>query len=380
MRIALLLLASLLAPRALAHAMPQSQVDVRSAGAGWQLRLTLPEDRLAAAFIQAGLVPDPGPGFTEYPTLPPEAVRRYVASHVAATSPDGRRWTVSAGPAAPPTADFNEWRIDVALAPPTGAAAAPFTLDYGVITREDAAHTAIVTMTQDWQGGVVASGAPRLLGSVQGERSRITIDHGEGSVWTSWFGMVALGVRHILEGVDHLAFLATLLLTVTLASVGRRWKPLAGVRPVLGNTLWRVTAFTVGHSLSLLATSLDWLPPAGQGIEVLIALSVAVSALHAIVPLYPRREAWVAGGFGLVHGMAFATVIRDMALSTRQVVAATLGFNLGIEAVQLGLVAVVLPALLAIRTTRWEPWVRLSIAVAALAAALVWAVQRLQGL
>jgi hypothetical protein len=88
----------------------------------------------------------------------------------------------------------------------------------------------------------------------------------------------------------------------------------------------------------------------------------------------------VAGGFGLVHGMAFATVIREMALSTRQVVAATLGFNLGIELVQLGLVIVVLPALLAIRKSRWEPWVRLTIAVVALVAALIWAVQRLQGL
>jgi hypothetical protein len=375
----LLLFTSVFGQRAMAHAMSQTQVDIRADEPGWHLHLTLPDDRLAAAFIQAGLVPDPGPGFTRYPTLQPEAVRRYVDSRIVATSPDGKRWTVKAGPASVPTATFNEWQIDVALTPPAGEASAPFTLDYGVILHEDIAHVAVVTITQDWQGGVV-SGASRLLGSLQGEHGKITVDHGDGNAWKSWFSLVLLGVHHILEGVDHLAFLATLLLTVTLVNVGRRWKPLDSVRPVLGNTLWRVTAFTIGHSLSLLATSLDWLPPAGQGIEVLIALSVAVSALHAIVPLYPRREAWVAGGFGLVHGMAFATVIREMALSTRQVVAATLGFNLGIELVQLGLVIVVLPALLAIRTSRWEPWVRLTIAVVALVAALIWAVQRLQGL
>lgn len=358
--------------------MPQSLVEIHASEEGWRLRLTLPEDRLAVAFIQAGLVPDPGPGFTRYPRLDPAAVNAYVRSHIGAYAPDGQPWAIEVTAVSPPHSKRNEWHVDVRLRPPPGVPSAPVILDYRVITQEIITHSAVATMVQDWRGGVLP-GAPRLLGTLRGEDLKLRIDHEAGGAWRSWFSMVSLGVHHILEGIDHLAFLGTLLLTVTLASVGRRWFPLEATRPVLRNTLWRVTAFTIGHSLSLLATSLDWLPGAGQGIEVLIALSVAISALHAIVPLYPRREAWIAGGFGLVHGMAFATTIREMALSTGQIVVATLGFNIGIELVQLGLVALVLPFLLFIRKKSWEPWVRISLAATAFVAALVWTVARLSG-
>lgn len=371
-----LMVRGLLAPDvARAHPMPQSLVEVHSAQGGWRLRLTLPEDRLSAAFIQAQLIPDPGPGFTAYPTPHADMVRRYIASHLTARSPDGTRWVLRVDDVSPPHSRRNEWEVRVTLLPPNGQSDAPVLLHYGVITQEIITHTAIATMVQDWQGGVLP-GQPRLLGSLRGDDLDLRIDHGTGSAWQSWWSMVALGMMHILEGADHLAFLATLLLTVTLASVGRRWYPLESSSPIYRNTLWRVTAFTLGHSLSLLATSLDWLPPAGQGVELLIALSVAISALHAIIPLYPRREAWVAGFFGLVHGMAFATTIRDMALSTRQIVAATLGFNLGIELVQLGLVALVLPLLMALRKKPWEAKVRLPLAAVALAAAVMWCLER----
>lgn len=372
-------IASLVATAASAHPMPQSLVEIHAVRSGWQLRLTLPEDRLAAALIQAGLVPDPGPGFAQYPKLAPDTVRRYITSHLKAQSLDGRSWSVRVDMVQAASGTRNEWHAQVALEPPPGAPSAPVLLDYGVITREIITHTAIATIVQDWQGGVLP-GAPRLLGSLRGEELRLRIDHGDGSAWTSWFSLVMLGAHHILEGVDHLAFLGSLLLTVTVASVGWRWYPLEATRPILRKTVWRVSAFTFGHSLSLLATSLDWLPAAGQGVEVLIALSVAISALHAIVPLYPRREAWIAAGFGLIHGMAFATTIREMSLSTGQIVLATLGFNLGIEAVQLCLVALVLPLLMAARRKPWEPVLRIGLASVILAVALWWCFSRLSSM
>ncbi len=105
-----------------------------------------------------------------------------------------------------------------------------------------------------------------------------------------------------------------------------------------------VTAFTIGHSITLIGGAFfGWALPS-RPVEVLIAISILVSAIHACRPLFPGREAWVAGGFGLVHGLAFATLIGRFGLEPLQKAQSILGFNLGIELVQLGVVLAILPA------------------------------------
>jgi hypothetical protein len=111
-------------------------------------------------------------------------------------------------------------------------------------------------------------------------------------------------------------------------------------------------------------------------VEVLIAVSIFVSALHAVRPLFPRREAYVAGFFGLIHGLAFATTLDLLGLSTPQRLSALLGFNLGIEAMQLAVVAAVLPSLLLLSQTGVYPVLRIGAALFAGAASLGWMAQR----
>jgi hypothetical protein len=79
---------------------------------------------------------------------------------------------------------------------------------------------------------------------------------------------------------------------------------------------------------------------------VLIALSILVSAIHAFRPLFAGREPLVAGGFGLVHGLAFARELLGFGFDGRSLALALFGFNLGIEAMQLVVVLVALPVLL----------------------------------
>jgi hydrogenase/urease accessory protein HupE len=86
----------------------------------------------------------------------------------------------------------------------------------------------------------------------------------------------------------------------------------------------------------------------------------------------------VAGAFGLVHGMAFATVIANFALPLTERALAILGFNLGIEIVQVALAALVLPVLLWLVRGSYWPWVRTGGAAVAGAAALDWLAQRVQ--
>lgn len=107
---------------------------------------------------------------------------------------------------------------------------------------------------------------------------------------------------------------------------------------------------------------------------------VVLSVAHTIRPLYPHREGWIAGGFGLVHGLAFSTAIRELLLANGQIVLATLGFNLGIELVQLMIVLVLVSLLIVFRERRWMPWLRIALGTAALLAAIWWAVQRIAGL
>jgi len=147
----------------------------------------------------------------------------------------------------------------------------------------------------------------------------------------------------------------------------------ATVRRVLGV----VSAFTLGHSLTLIASALGWVAVPSAPVEVLIAVSVGVAAVHAMRPLAPRGEVLIAGGFGLVHGLAFAGILAELGLQGSTSVLALLAFNLGVELAQLLTVALVFPSLYLVSRTRFYPPLRLAGAGIALTAATSWALDRL---
>ena len=133
-----------------------------------------------------------------------------------------------------------------------------------------------------------------------------------------------LGVRHILSGPDHLLFVLGLVL---LVGGGR-------------SLLWTVTAFTVGHSVTLSLAVLGIVDFPSQLIEVLIACSIFVLAIELTRP-GPRqtllgRYPWaMAGTFGLLHGLGFAGALAEVGLPSGDIPLALLSFNVGIEVGQL---------------------------------------------
>ena len=149
-------------------------------------------------------------------------------------------------------------------------------------------------------------------------------------------------MRHIAEGTDHLLFLLGLLLPAPLVAAGSRWKETAGVRRSLLRIAGIVTAFTVGHSLTLTLAAMNVVHVPSRPVEVLIALSILVSAVHALCPVFPGKEAWIAAFFGLVHGLALATTLDLLGLSHWDRVTGILAFNLGIETMQMMVVALIL--------------------------------------
>jgi hypothetical protein len=144
---------------------------------------------------------------------------------------------------------------------------------------------------------------------------------------------VELGFQHIMSGIDHLLFILCLVIPF------RRIRPLIAV----------VTAFTVAHSITLIASAAGfapsalWFPPL---IEVLIALSIVYMAIENIVGAKLRRRWLVAFGFGLVHGFGFSFALREsLQFAGSHLATSLVSFNVGVELGQLFVLALAVPAL-----------------------------------
>jgi hypothetical protein len=198
--------------------------------------------------------------------------------------------------------------------------------------------------------------------------------------WMSASGFASLfhlGMRHIAEGTDHLLFLLALLLPAPLLASNRRWCGFAGARVSLTRILKVVTAFTIGHSITLAVAALGLVRVPTRAVEVLIAVSILVSAIHALRPIFPGKEAAIAASFGLVHGLAFAATLDQLGLGRWERVAGILAFNLGIEAMQLIVVAGTIPSLVLLSRTSAYPFVRISGALFAGLASAGWIMERM---
>lgn len=140
-----------------------------------------------------------------------------------------------------------------------------------------------------------------------------------------------------------------------------------------------ITAFTIGHSITLLLGALGLVKLPTQPVEILIAFSILVSAIHAIKPIFPGKEIFIVAGFGLVHGLAFAAVLSNLQLSAGKLALSILGFNAGIEIMQLLVIAMIVPWLILLSKTPAYKWFRITGAGLAAIAALAWIVQRTTG-
>jgi len=315
------------------------------------------------------------------------AFRTYLTEHIRPVTAAGQPWRVdveslrvsesersASGPAP-------EVLVGLLLTPPAGADVRHLVLHFDLILHQVVTHKAVVSVRSDWQAGQVE---PMQLGviAVDTGSSKIepfVVSLGEGSWRAGFQRMIALGMEHIREGTDHLLFLLVLLLPATLTASGGRWMGFAGVNASLVRLFKIVTAFTVGHSVTLLAGALQWLRLPQQPVEVLIAGSILLTAVHAVRPIFPEREAQVAAGFGLVHGLAFATVLAQLPLTSGAMALSILGFNLGIELMQVYVVAMTVPWFLLLSQTPVYGWFRVAGAVFAAIAALGWIVNRVSG-
>ena len=170
-----------------------------------------------------------------------------------------------------------------------------------------------------------------------------------------------LGIEHILTGFDHLLFLVGVVL------IGGR----------LRNLVLAVTAFTLAHSVTLGLATLGFWAPSPNVVEPAIALSIVYVGVENWFVKDASRRWLLTFPFGLIHGFGFAGALREIALPPAQVPLALLSFNLGVEAGQILVLALVLPILALLRRGDWFPrhGVRSASTLVALAG-LAWFVQR----
>lgn len=196
------------------------------------------------------------------------------------------------------------------------------------------------------------------------------------SVSDTIYTFVYQGIVHILIGTDHILFLIATLLTVNLCRKRKLWEGQESKRAVLKETLILVTAFTLAHSLTLTATALGWVEPNGHWVELLIAISVLLTALNNLFPVV-HRLGWITFGFGLIHGMGFASVFAELHAATSNTVIAVGAFNVGVEIGQLAIVLTLMPFLLLFRHVRWYAQTAMPILSSVIAiVAMNWALQR----
>jgi hypothetical protein len=192
-----------------------------------------------------------------------------------------------------------------------------------------------------------------------------------------WWGAVAWGMQSMLAGLDKLLFLVLWMIPAPLRVVGLQWGAVTSRRRALKRALVTACSVSVGRSIGLVLGGLAAFSLAAYPAEQLMALSILVSCLHAWRPVLVGTAHLLAGVFGLALGLYFAPALADLGLQGWPHLAALLGFNLGLELVQMLVVAAVWPGLVLLARWRFGPPVRHALIGVSSFMAMTWLAQRL---
>jgi hydrogenase/urease accessory protein HupE len=208
---------------------------------------------------------------------------------------------------------------------------------------------------------VLGGGRVQTVAFTPGHRDA-TIGLTAASAWQTAGGFVLMGIEHILTGYDHMLFLLSLLM----------------VGAALPQLLKIVTAFTAAHSITLSLAVLGVVDVPSRWVESAIALSITyVAAENVWRGRASLGSRWlVTFGFGLVHGLGFASALTELHLPRVNLAASLVGFNLGVELGQVSVILLATLALDAIRQYAWAPGFRRWVSAAAAFTGFVWFVQR----
>ena len=370
----------------LAHPMPHSVMlfDVRKDGIKAELSLPLKEFQMIYPEI------DLDNGYKTLIKRKGSWLDAYLLDHISIKDEKGKLWKISIeGKSVSEdeqmlTGKYHELTYTLWLQPPAGSSSRNFTMNYNVIMHQLITHKLFLKISSDWYGGMTEKDSSNadlgilMVNQATGTTPPVEIHlEKKASTWNGFVVFVDLGMEHIKTGTDHLLFLVVLMLSTTLVAQKRRWTNTLGTKKSLLRVVKIATAFTVGHSLSLLLGAMQWLVLPSKPVEVAIALTILITAIHAIRPIFPNREGYVAIVFGLIHGLGFSGALSDLNLDGERMAYSILGFNVGIELMQLFVIICTVPWLILLSKYPLHKRVRIVGGSFAIIASLGWVFTRI---
>jgi hydrogenase/urease accessory protein HupE len=257
------------------------------------------------------------------------------------------------------TTDKRGRNIEIRLGFPVKADASQLSLRNALLTELPLGHRHYVQLLDE---------SANLVGEALLDRDNDTFDASlarvDSAASSRSFGeFFTLGVEHILSGYDHLLFLFGLLV------VGMSFASAAKI----------ITSFTIAHSITLALATFELVRFSPAVVEPLIALSIAYVGLENMVRRNLERRWLLTFGFGLIHGLGFASVLREMGVGTNGAAALgpLLAFNLGVETGQIGIAVIALPLILSLsRRPRLALYLRPATSLGVIAMGTWWLIER----
>ena len=249
-------------------------------------------------------------------------------------------------------------------------------ITYDVLFDVDPTHRGLQGIEYHWKAGIHNNEANISLFFSPGKTQQ-ELDLTGSSVLQGFFAMIGSGMHHIYIGLDHVLFLLALLLPAVvrrkprdpaastlsnqanvtlfpdfLKPYANAWVPVESFKSSIIYVIKIVTFFTIAHTVTLSLAALEIVKLPSALVESVIAISIALAALHNIYPLVQGREWLIAFGFGLFHGFGFATVLGEIGLRGEFMTLSLLGFNIGVEVGQIIIVCILFPILFLLRKTK----------------------------
>ena len=257
-------------------------------------------------------------------------------------------------------------------------------VQYDAFIQDISGHTTLLVIEENKKTGVTNNESMHSLKFTPGETNQ-ELSTTENFLLRSFLAMVKSGIWHIWIGFDHILFLLALLLPSVLRYRSKdevselhnnRWKPLEKFNPALLNVVKIVTCFTIAHSITLCLAAFQIITLPSRLIESIIAISIALAAIHNIYPLFSKKEWLIAFVFGLFHGFGFASVLAEKGLAGNYLGLSVFGFNLGVEIGQVAIIVLVFPILYQLRKTFLYPKIRVYGSILLIFISLYWFIER----
>jgi len=248
-------------------------------------------------------------------------------------------------------------------------------IEFTPLFEIDKDHVGVLIEKHNWKNGIFDNQEIPTLFFSPG-KSDLELDISKSSKMRGFVAVVKEGIRHIWIGIDHILFLLALLLPSVYRLVNSRREPVEKFKSALWYTVKVITFFTIAHTVTLSLASLNIISLNARFVESIIAFSIALAALHNLVPLWKGKDWIIAFAFGLFHGFGFANVLEPLGLGTEHTFLSLFGFNLGVEIGQVVIIILIFPILFLLRKTKVYPWIYKWASILLIAIAMFWFFER----